>query len=74
MSARRTVTCLLGSGFLLSCQFLLFNTGNASAITCGYSVRNEEVSSDFGIELPWVGTIDPLGGEVPFSRKDTAFR
>lgn len=38
----------------------------AGAVTCGYSVHNEDVSSDFSIDLPWVGTVDPLGGKREF--------
>lgn len=45
---------------------LVIQAPAAGAVTCGYSVHNEDVSSDFAINLPWGGTADPLGGKREF--------
>lgn len=45
---------------------LAVQTPAAGAVTCGYSVHNEDVSSDISVDLPWVGTVDPLGGKREF--------
>lgn len=35
----------------------------ASAYVCGYNEQVEEFSSDWSVNLPFFGTIDPFGGE-----------
>lgn len=38
----------------------------ASSATCGYSVHNEDVSSDASLNLPIFGEVDPFGGKREF--------
>ena len=39
----------------------------AHAITCGYSVHNEDVESWAALEVPWIGNVDVLGGKREFA-------
>lgn len=44
--------------------FGISGSPEAKAITCGYSVHNEDANSSIAINLPGVGTVDPLGGNA----------
>lgn len=60
------VSALVAAAFSTATVAGTVHTPEASAATCGYSVHNEDVSSDISVDLPWVGTVDPFGGKREF--------
>ena len=51
-----TLAGVIGAGLVVA------GAAPANAVACGYSEKQEHISSSISITLPIVGTVDPFGG------------
>lgn len=62
----KKVLSVLGVGALAAAGLVgvsLANPAPAQAMVCGYSTQIEDYESAFAINLPFIGSVDPFGGQ-----------